>query len=85
MAEQQRDQAAGRFGPGQANEPGEGEVEGGLAGERPGDGVPEGGERGAPALQQQRRQDDPGEELGRASGLATRRRACRENRTSESR
>ncbi len=45
------------FGPGCADEPGEGGVEDDLAGEGPGDSVPEGGDRWAPALKDQWSED----------------------------
>ena len=59
----------GDLGQRQADEPGEGEVEQRLAGEGPGDGVPEGGEHRAPALEQERGEDDAGEELAVGVGV----------------
>ncbi len=67
--EHQRDEARGGFGPGQADEPGKAEVEQQVAGEGPGDGVPEGGEHGAPALEEERGEDDAGEELAVGVGV----------------
>ena len=60
---QKRNEPPGSLRPGQANHPGKGEVERRLAGECPRDGVPEGGKHGAPALQQERGEDQPGQKL----------------------
>ena len=68
-ADEECDQAHGLFGPGQADEPREGGVEDAFAGERPGDGVPEGGDGWAPALEDEWGEDDSLPELGVGAGV----------------
>jgi hypothetical protein len=67
--DEESDQTLRRFGPGQADEPGEGEVENALAGEGPGYGVPEGGDGGAPTLKNKRGEDDSLPELAVGAGV----------------
>ena len=62
--DEEKNELDGFFGPGQADEPREGDIEDAFAGECPGDGVPEGGDRRAPTLEDQRREDDSLPELG---------------------
>ena len=62
--DEENDEVDGLFGPGQADEPGEGRIENTLTGEGPGDGVPEGGEGRAPTLEDERGEDDSLPELG---------------------
>ena len=66
--DEEEDQGQGSFGPGQADEPGEGGVEDAFAGEGPGDRVPEGGDRRAPTLKDERSEDDSLPELGVRAG-----------------
>ncbi len=63
-SDEQSDQAQRLRGPGEADEPGEGGVEDAFAGERPGYGVPEGGDGWAPALEDEWGEDDSLPELG---------------------
>jgi hypothetical protein len=67
--DQEEDQVEGSSGPGQADEPGEGGVEDTFAGEGPGDCVPEGGDRRAPTLKDERSEDDSLPELGVRAGV----------------
>jgi len=57
------------FGPGKADEPGEGGIEDALAGEGPGDGVPEGGDGGTPTLKNERGEDHSLPKLGVGAGV----------------
>ena len=68
-ADEEQDQVQRSFGPRQADQPREGQVEDALAGEGPGDGVPEGGDRGAPTLEDERGEDDSLPELGVGPGV----------------
>ena len=67
-AKQEKDELEGLLRPGQTDEPGEGQVEDALAGEGPGDGVPEGGDGGAPTLKYEGSEDDSLPELGVGAG-----------------
>ncbi len=59
----------GFLGHGSANKPGEGGVEDDLARQSPGDGVPEGGDGGAPTLEDERGKDHSLPELEVGAGV----------------
>jgi hypothetical protein len=68
-AKKHEDQVNGLPGPRGADEEGEGGVEDHLAGEGPGDGVPEGGEGRTPTLENEWREDEALPELEVGAGL----------------
>jgi hypothetical protein len=67
--EKEKDELQGLLRPGQANHPREGEIEDALAGEGPGDGIPEGCDGRAPALQDEGCEDESLPKLGMRAGL----------------
>ncbi len=60
---EEKNELAGLFGPGQADEPRESQIEDALAGEGPGDGVPESGNGRTPTLEDEGGKDDSLPEL----------------------